>query len=111
MVRNKPSIPYEQEVINQLNDELPAVSNYISDYGIEHLKYVMHFSTYNCKTTDFMIYGCVYGNKAKNSERTPVISYFIGIVKDGFDLITMVPTNPYNCKEELIEFKKANNWY
>ena len=29
---------------------------------------------------------------------------------NGVELITMIPTNPYKCKDEFVEFKESNNW-
>jgi hypothetical protein len=79
----------------------------------------MYFSTYDYDNSNFMIYGCVYDLRLlrDNSEETPdeaqIITYFICIVKhtdNGVELITMIPTNPYKCKDELVEFKESNNW-
>ena len=99
IIRNKPKIPNQKDIIDAIADKFALVD---SKYSL-----FIDFLTNNSDNSSFIVYGHIQEQDGNNL-------YFIGLAhgKDnGFKLDPIVPLNPYDYKEEFVEFKKANNWY
>lgn len=99
ITKHKPSIPYEKEVKNKIHDE----------FNLEDKEYSLfvNFLTSDSDDANFIIYGFI---RMYDEERI----YFIGLVEsnnESFEKINfLIPSNVFDYKAELIEFKKINNW-
>lgn len=95
----KSEINYEDEIKNQLIRKFDLVDRGYSLY--------MDLLTYNLDNSKFIIYGYI-----RKSENNGIC--FIGLVEKGQEdkikFETVVPSNVYDYKDELYEFKKSNNW-
>lgn len=99
ITRYKPTIPYENEIKNKIKSEFQLFSG---EYSL-----FINFLTKDSVNANFIIYGYIIINNEDNK-------YFIGIVKSDKntfkELSIFVPSNVFDYKTELIEFKKINNW-
>ena len=66
----------------------------------------MDYLTSNIDDSKYILYGYI-----RKTEQEGIC--FIGLVENSDDikLNILVPSNVYDYKDELIEFKKLNNWY
>ena len=96
---HKIKVETEQEIKDKIIEEFHLISG---EYAL-----FVNFLTSDSDNSNFMIYGFIYHNENNGI-------YFIGFVEsDGAsfkELNILVPSNPYDYKTELIEFKKANGW-
>ena len=106
IIKNKPDIPYKEEIENKIVEEFD-LDSYDKEYYIRE-----DFLTHDSNNTNFIIYG--YVSSVANDNKYQVDVFYIGLVevKDNklAKISFFVPSNVYDCKEEFIEFKKANNW-
>lgn len=93
----KPEIPHKQEIENQLKKEFGLTGN-------RNILFV-DYMTSDASNTRFMFYGVLKEDTNK---------FFIGIVETENNMFKQLnlfyPSNVYDYRSELIEFKKANNW-
>ena len=91
---DKPTIPHEKEVKNKIIDEFHLEN--------EDCLFV-DFLTSDSNNNNFIIYGYIYINEI----------CFIGLVENSTSIKNinfLIPSNVYDYKTELVEFKKSNNW-
>jgi len=96
--KSKQKIPHEKEIRNLLVEKFTLING-------EYTLFV-DYLTNNIDESKYIVYGYIH-----KSDEEGV--YFIGLVKieDSINLYTMVPSNVFDYKTEVVEFKKSNDWY
>lgn len=96
--KTKQMLPNEKEIRDLLIEKFALVEG---EYSL-----FMDYMTDNADASKYIMYGYIRKNDKEGI-------YFIGIVESGdfIKLNTIVPSNVYDYNAELLEFKKANNWY
>jgi hypothetical protein len=98
IAKAKQKLSSEKEIQNLIIDEFTLVNG---EYSL-----FMDYLTSNIDDSKYIVYGYIRKTKQEGI-------YFIGLVENSDDikLNILVPSNVYDYKDELIEFKKLNNWY
>ncbi len=94
----KEKIPHEKEIKKQLIDKF--------DLNNEKYSLFMNYLTSNVDGSKYIIYGYI-----SQTDKDGI--YFVGMVEldDSIKLNTIILSNVYEYKKELVEFKQMNNWY
>lgn len=97
-VKEKQKLSSEKEIQNLIINEFTLVNG---EYSL-----FMDYLTSNIDGSKYILYGYIRKNEQEGI-------CFIGLVENSDDikLNILVPLNVYDYKDELIEFKKLNNWY
>lgn len=97
-VTSKQKLSSEKEIQNLIINEFSLVNG---EYSL-----FMDYLTSNVDDSKYILYGYI-----RKTEEEGIC--FIGLVEnsDEIKLNILVPSNVYDYKDELIEFKKLNNWY
>lgn len=99
IIKDKPVVLHEQEIINKIIDEFHLASG---EYSL-----FLDFLTSDSVDCNFIVYGYI----CKNDEED---IYFIGLAKSDKESLKelqfLVPSNVFDYQTEFIEFKKNNNW-
>ena len=97
-VTSKQKLSSEKEIQNLIINEFSLVNG---EYSL-----FMDYLTSNIDDSKYILYGYI-----RKTEEEGIC--FIGLVENSDDikLNILVPSNVYDYKDELIEFKKLNNWY
>lgn len=94
----KEKIPHEKEIKKQIIDKF--------DLNNEKYLLFMDYLTSNVDESKYIIYGYI-----SQTDKDGI--YFVGIVEldVSIKLNTIILSNVYEYKKELVEFKQMNNWY
>jgi len=98
ITRQKPAVPYEQDVENRIIDEFHLTGGNYSLF--------VHLLTTDSANSDFIIYGYVMSDGGD--------IYFVGLGEGDNESLKelkfLVPENVFDYKTAFVEFKKTNNW-